>query len=62
MKVGQQVTHVVNDQKQGLITGILHPDNPGIRVCWENLEIKWHDASELIVRPPKVDTKMGFGK
>jgi hypothetical protein len=57
--IGMQVTHVINDQKQGLVTGILRPDSPGIRVRWDNMDVLWHTKDELVPRPPKT-TKVGF--
>lgn len=60
-KIGIQVTHVINDEKTGIITGILKPDEQGIRVCWENLNVSWHFPSELEPRPPKAQP-IGFKK
>lgn len=62
ISIGQQVTHVINDQKQGLVTGILTPDIPGIRVRWDNMDVMWHTEDELIPRPPKDMTVTGFKK
>lgn len=61
VKIGIQVTHAVNDERTGIVTGILKPDNQGIRVCWENLDVKWHFPFELEARPPKAP-QIGFKK